>query len=125
MQDPWSDAALSRTAAMGSARGSTSGDIATIWLNIQRQSQQAAAKSSLTSSPRQDWSNEVAAASPRTGFHGAQQVLFEDVFLDMDKRNEARPPLGITWLFRCLGNLYLPSHICLCWTVPSRSQCHA
>ncbi|KAK9855123.1 hypothetical protein WJX84_003818, partial [Apatococcus fuscideae] len=88
-EDPWSDAALSRTAAMGSARGSTSGDIATVWLNIQRQSQQAAAKSSLTSSPRQDWSNEVAAASPRTGFHGAQQVLFEDVFLDMDKRNEA------------------------------------
>ena len=88
MQDPWSDAVLSRTAQHPTARG-VGGDIASVWQDIQRRSLMAPGASP-TRSPRRDMAPETAPVIAYEPSPGVQQVLFEDVFLDTDKRNEVR-----------------------------------
>ncbi len=91
MQDPWSDASLGKTAPFGYARTSQAGDIATVWQQIQRQSL-LVPESSRAGSPRREYGGDAAGVAPcRTVVQGQQQVLFEDVFLDTEKRNEVSP----------------------------------
>ena len=88
MQDPWSDSVLSRTNQHPTARGS-GGDIASVWQDIQRRSVLVPGTSHARS-PGRDMAPELAPVITYEPPPGVQQVLFEDVFLDTDKRNEVR-----------------------------------
>ncbi|KAK9819519.1 hypothetical protein WJX74_003788 [Apatococcus lobatus] len=86
-EDSWSDSVLSKTAQQATARG-FGGDIASVWQDIQRRSVLGPGTSH-ASSPRREWAPEINPITPYEPPPGMQQVLFEDVFLDTDKRNEA------------------------------------
>ena len=92
LQDPWSDAVLHRAAQQATARGSV-GDIASVWQDIQRRSICVnGAAASHVSSPRHEWAPDISPVTLLEPPPGVQQVLFEDVFLDTEKRNEVTPP---------------------------------